>query len=311
MSNTRFNGVLAPVITPFQQDLSPSPRLLAAHCRWLISQGVALAIFGTNSEAASLSVDEKIMLLDHLLEAGIAPAHLMPGTGHCAITDCIRLTSHAVNLGCAGTLMLPPFYYKGVSDEGLYAYYAEVIERVASEDLRIYLYHIPPVSQIPISFALIERLVKHYPMIVAGIKDSSGDWETTRTLNAMQLPDFRVFCGSEAFLLQNMLSGGAGCISATANVNPSAIKYLYDNFTSPDAQRRQELLNKVRSIFQSFPMIPALKAATAYYSADSNWLRVRPPIMPLNDVQLQQLQQQLSAIGFHMSGLGEHRINRL
>lgn len=303
MSSTRFSGVLAPVITPFQENLNTDDARFVAHCQWLIAQGVALAVFGTNSEANSLSIEEKIGLLDQLLDAGVDPAMLMPGTGCCALSDSVRLTTHAVELGCRGTLMLPPFYYKGIPDDGLYAFYSEVIERVGNSDLNIYLYHIPPISQIPLSINLINRLVKAYPHNIAGIKDSSGDWENTKALNQQQWPDFKVFCGSESFLLKNMQHGGAGCISATANVNPAAIRDLYENWQTLDAEQKQEDLNKTRSIFENFPMIAALKSATSIYSSDSAWLRVRPPLLPLPGRELSQLQSQLAASGFEMTGL--------
>ncbi len=303
MTSKRFSGVLAPVITPFREDLSPDGDRLVAHCRWLISQGVALAVFGTNSEANSLSLNEKITLLDRLIDAGIDPALLMPGTGSCALSDNVEMTAHAVALGCGGSLMLPPFFYKGVSDDGLYGFYSEVIQRVASADLKIYLYHIPAFSLVPISLQLIDRLVAAYPENIAGIKDSSGDWENTRAYNEGGWPDFRVFCGSESFLLQNMKHGGAGCISATANVNPAAIKNLYNNWQADDAEQKQEQLNPIRHIFQNLPMIPALKAATSIYSDDPNWLTVRPPIVALAEDQLQQLQTQLDDAKFEMAGL--------
>src|SRR5690349_13592187 len=156
----RIRGVLSPVVTPFDRQLRPDGERLANHCRWLLEQGVGLAVFGTNSEANSMSVAEKIALLDTLVAAGVPPTRMMPGTGHCAFPDTIALTRHAVQLGCAGVLMLPPFYYKGVSDEGLFRSYAEVIERVGDSRLRIYLYHIPPVAQVPISLSLIELLLK-------------------------------------------------------------------------------------------------------------------------------------------------------
>lgn len=301
--NSRFSGVLAPVITPFKQNLDPDAPRLAKHCQWLLSQQVSLAIFGTNSEANSMSVEEKIYLLDFLRAAGVDSPRMMPGTGSCALPDAVRLTAHAAKIGCGGTLMLPPFYYKGVSDDGLFAFFAEVIERVGNPALQIYLYHIPPVSQVSISIPLIERLLHRYPQTIAGIKDSSGDWATTAALNAQGWDDFRVFCGSEGFLLQNMLAGGAGCISATANVNPAAIHDLYANFQAADAEQRQSALNQVRAIFQSMPMIPALKTATGHFSKHPEWARVRPPIVPLTAAQTTELMEKLSAIGFGMPGL--------
>src|SRR5207247_351301 len=224
----RITGVLSPVVTPFKADLSPDPERFVRQCRWLLSQDVGLAVFGTNSEANSLSTDEKVDLLDRLVGAGVDPARMMPGTGCCALTDSVRLTAHAMKLGCGGVLMLPPFYYKGVSDDGLFKNFAEVIERVGDRRLRIYLYHIPPVSQVGITVGLIERLLKAYPGIVAGAKDSSGDWNNTKAyLDNFAKAGFDVFPGGEPFLLQGLRYGGVGCISATANVNPGALARLF------------------------------------------------------------------------------------
>jgi len=247
----RLSGVLCPVITPFNADLSPNPDKLVRQCQWLLSQNVGLAVFGTNSEANSLSVEEKIALLDQLVDAGIDVARMMPGTGCCALPDTVRLTAHAVGLGCAGTLMLPPFYYKGVDDDGLYASYSEVIERVGNDHLRIYLYHIPPISQVGISIDLIERLLKSYPETVVGIKDSSGDWTNTSAMLERRWDNFRIFAGSENFLLRTMQNGGAGCISATANINPAAIHELFATWQSERAAEAQAQLDAVREIVQS------------------------------------------------------------
>jgi len=230
---------------------------------------------------------------------------MMPGTGCCSLTDSVELTRKAVELGCGGTLMLPPFYYKGVSDEGLYRNYAEIIDRVGSATLKIYLYHIPPVAQVPISLGLIERLLKDFPGTIAGIKDSSGDWDNTAAmLKDFQPEGFDVFAGSETFLLQTMRAGGAGCISATANVNPGPIARLADTWQADDADDQQAALDAVRSIFQGYVMIPALKAATAHYAKDPDWVRVRPPLVELNDAQRAELVETLTKHGFEMPGLG-------
>ena len=155
--------------------------------------------------ANSLTVAERLGLLDALVEAGLPAARMMPGTGTCALPDTVELTRRAVAHGCGGVLMLPPFYYKDVSDDGLFASYAEVIERVGDSRLRVYLYHIPPVSRVPLSLALIERLLHRYPGTVAGIKDSSGDWDNTRAmLERFQPRGFDVFSGSETFLLATL-----------------------------------------------------------------------------------------------------------
>jgi 4-hydroxy-tetrahydrodipicolinate synthase len=303
-SPNRITGVLSPVVTPFRSNLTPDADKLAAHCRWLLSNNVSLAVFGTNSEANSMSVDEKIELLDHLIAAGIDPTRMMPGTGCCAITDSARLTAHAVKAGCAGVLMLPPFYYKGVSDEGLFRNFAEIIERVGDRHLRIYLYNIPPVSQVAISVALIERLLKAYPENIAGAKDSSGDWTVTQSyVDNFAAQGFDVFPGAETFLLQGMRHGGTGCISATANVNPAAIANLHATWQSDDANAQQQRLNVIRGIFAKYPMIPALKAAIANYGGDPAWTTVRPPLVELTSELNASLVRELDQAGFTMPGL--------
>jgi 4-hydroxy-tetrahydrodipicolinate synthase len=300
----RISGVLSPVVTPFKADLSPDPERFLRQCRWLLSQDVGLAVFGTNSEANSLSADEKLELLDRLVDAGVDPGRMMPGTGCCALTDSVRLTAHAMKLGCGGVLMLPPFYYKGVSDDGLFKNFAEVIERVGDRRLRIYLYHIPPVSQVPITVSLIERLLKAYPGIVAGAKDSSGDWNNTKAyLDNFAKQGFDVFPGSETFLLQGMRAGGVGCISATANVNPGAIARLFASWRGADADAQQERLNEIRGIFATYPMIPALKAGIAHYGGDPPWATVRPPLVELTQEQKASLASRLDRAGFTMPGL--------
>jgi 4-hydroxy-tetrahydrodipicolinate synthase len=304
----RIKGVLSPVVTPFKADYSPDAERFVRQCRWLISQNVGVACFGTNSEANSLSVDERIELLEALVAAKVDPARLMPGTGMCALSDSVKLTAHAVRLGCAGVLMLPPFYYKGVSDEGLFRNYSEVVQRVGDARLRIYLYHIPPVSQVAITLPLIERLIKVYPENVVGLKDSSGDWNNTKAvLDNFAKTGFAVFPGSESFLLAGMRNGGSGCISATANVNPAAIDKLYAEWKNSDADSQQAELNKARNVFSQFVMIPALKAAIAHYSDDAAWTTVRPPLVELTADQKAKLITDLSRIDFKMPGLQEKK----
>jgi len=300
----RITGVLSPVVTPFKADLSPDPERFVRQCRWLLSQDVGLAVFGTNSEANSLATEEKVELLDRLVGAGVDARRMMPGTGCCALTDSVQLTAHAMKLGCGGVLMLPPFYYKGVPDDGLFRNFAEVIERVGDRRLRIYLYHIPPVSQVAITLPLIERLLKAYPGIIAGAKDSSGDWNNTKAyLDNFAKQGFDVFPGSETFLLQGMRAGGVGCISATANVNPGAIARLFATWRAADADAQQERLNEIRGIFARFPMIPALKAAIAHHGGDAAWTTVRPPLVELTPPQRAALAENLDRAGFTMPGL--------
>ncbi len=290
MTNIKpFAGVLSPVLTPFTQDLSPDTERFVAHCRWLLEQGVnGLAVFGTTSEANSLSVGERMQLLDALVGEGIRPDLLMPGTGCCSLTDTVQLTRHAVQNGCGGVLLLPPFYYKAVNEDGLFTHIAEVIERVGDDRLRIYLYHFPGIAVVCYSLNLIERLVKDYPSIVIGLKDSSGDWSNTESV-LKQFPDLEVFPGSEVFLLPAMRAGGAGCITATANVNAAAIRNLYDHWQTPEAEMLQADVSSLRKMIDGYPMIPALKQIIAHFRNDPSWCALRPPLVGLNDAQVQSL----------------------
>jgi 4-hydroxy-tetrahydrodipicolinate synthase len=310
----RIRGVLAPVVTPFNADLSPDEKRFIRHCQWLLSQNCGLAVFGTNSEANSMSASERMSLFDALIASDLDPSRMMPGTGCCSMTETVDLTAHAVKHGCAGVLMLPPFYYKNVNEEGLYRYFSEVVQRVGDTRLKIYLYHIPPVAIVGITPKLVERLLKIYPTAIAGMKDSSGDWNNTKTfLDAFAVragravSGFDVFVGSESFLLANMRNGGVGTISATANVNPAAIHKLYSEWkTADDADQQQARLNVVREVFSSrkFPsMIAALKQAIAIYANDPEWARVRPPLVELTADQANLLAEDLKAIGFAMPGI--------
>jgi len=299
----RIKGALAPVLTPFNSHLEPDARRYIAHCRWLIDSQVGLAIFGTNSEAASLSVEERLTLTDALLDAGIPAARMMPGTGGCSLTDAVTLTRHAVHNGAAGALMVPPFFFKGVSDAGLFAYYAEVIERVASSALRVYLYHIPQFTQVPITLNLIEMLRKRYPDTVVGAKDSSGVWSNTQAMIDNFAKDgFDVFPASESTLSKALPLGAAGCISATVNVNPAAIHAVYAGWQTPQGAALQAKVDTIRHMFQAMPMIPAMKRAVAEYSGDAAWKTVRPPLCNLDDSSTLSLLEQLRDAGFAMPG---------
>ena len=280
-SKDKLHGIFAPTLTPVNTDLSPDAGRWIDHCRHLLQEGChGLCPFGTTSEANSFSVGERMNLLVQLVDAGIPAKQLMPGTGCCALPDTVRLTKQSVKLGCAGVLMLPPFYYKGVSDDGLFRSYAEVIERVGERKLRIYLYHIPPIAQVGISLDLIERLVTAYPRTVVGIKDSARDWNNLHAI-LTNFPDLTVFTGTETFLLQTLREGGAGSINAVANIAPGPQRKLYENWQSSDAPAMQEEVNQLRHALAGFQTIPALKQIMAHMERDPSWLNVRPPLANL------------------------------
>lgn len=299
----RIRGVLAPVLTPFDAELQPDFARYLAHCQWLLSQNAGLAIFGTNSEAASVSTELRLSLTDRLLEAGIPAAKLMPGTGACALDDAVALTRHATRIGAAGALMLPPFYFKGVSDDGLFAYYAEVIERVGSGCVPIYLYHIPQFTQVPITLKLIERLRKRYPEVIAGAKDSSGDWANSKAMIDHFAQDgFDVFPASESLLSRSMPIGGAGCISATANINPAGIHELIQGWNGAEGAALQASADVVRNIFTAVPMIPAMKYVVGHFADHAQWRAVRPPLVAVDDAVGRPVLEQLAAARFDLPG---------
>jgi 4-hydroxy-tetrahydrodipicolinate synthase len=304
MAAQNFAGVLVPVLTPFDADGAPDAGRHAAFCRWLLDEGAAgLAIFGTTSEANSLSPAERMKLLDRLIEAGIPAAKLMPGTGACAVTDAADLVRHAVAHGCGGVLMLPPFYYKGVPDDGIFAFLSRVIDTVGSAALKMYLYHIPPVAIVGYSLDLVGRLIKAYPKTVVGLKDSSGDWNNTAAL-LDRYPGFAIFPGSEIFLLDGLRKGAAGTITATGNINTAGIRKLYENWQRPEADALQAEITRMRKTLQAYTTIPALKRVVAHFWRDPAWAAVRPPLVPLDQGQSAALLSDLERLGFR---LGERK----
>lgn len=295
----RIKGVMAPILTPFDRMLVPDPRRFVAFAKVLLSLEIGLAPFGTTGEGNSLSAEERMSLLEALAAGGIDMARVMPGTGTCSITETARLSAHAVKLGCCGVLMLPPFYYKDVGDDGLFRAYSSVIERVGDNRLKVYLYHFPRHSQTPLSLPLIERLIKEYPRNVVGIKDSSGDLANLDAL-CRAFPGFDVFSGTERHLLALLRMGGVGTISASANVNGAAMVQLVKTWRDPGAAALQEALSAFRAVLQDFPAIPALKALIARAAGDPAWRVTRPPLMDFSPDAESLLAQKLTSAGFQV-----------
>ena len=286
IAKPNFSGVIAPVLTPFGEDGAPDPDRFIDHCEWLMADGcTALAPFGTTSEGNSVGLDERMDLLEELVGAGFDPKKLMPGTGTCSVADTIVLTEHAVDQGCGGVLMLPPFYYKNPSEEGLFRFFAEVIEEIADDSLKVYLYHIPPIAQVGFSLSLIKRLKDEFPKTVVGLKDSSGDWANTKSI-LDAFPGFEVFPGSEAFLLDGLRNGASGCISASANVAAKSIRRVFDHWQGPDAERLQADVTALRKAIQAYPMIPVLKGLISHYRDDPVWADLRPPFTEMTSDEI-------------------------
>ncbi len=280
------NGILAAVLTPMDEDLAPDHAAFAAHCERLLAAGChGLSVFGTTGEANSLSVYERLTAFEALVESGVPPGTLLPGTGSCALTDTVRLSRAALDAGTSGVLVLPPFYYKGVGDDGLFRFFAEVIERMGDDRLRLYLYHIPQMTGIDLGLPLISRLIDAYPGVISGTKDSSGDKERITKL-CREFPNFTVLAGTETFLLETLRNGGDGCISATVNVTSRLARRVYDAHVDgldDEADALQVDLSALRASIEAYPVIPALKALMADLTDDEAWRNLRPPLSRLGE----------------------------
>ncbi len=294
-----LRGVIAPVLTPFDNSGGVALDLYVDIAKRLLSEGcVGLAPFGTTGEALSVGMKERMQALEALIQGGVDPSRLIPGAGLTNLPDTARLCRHAVELGCAGVMTLPPFYFKNVADDGLYAYFSELIQRVAHPGLRIYLYHIPQVSGVGIPPGVVERLHLAFPQQVVGIKDSSGNWENTSAL--LDIEGLIVYPGSELPLIQAMERGAPGCISATANLNAAAIAEVIACASGGDvraAREKHERVKRFRLVMQDYAPIPAQKRLLAMQTRDNRWANVRPPLLPMPEPAGIALLARLSDLG--------------
>ncbi|MGB5627091.1 MAG: dihydrodipicolinate synthase family protein [Woeseiaceae bacterium] len=286
----RIRGVIAPILTPFNDDLSMAADLYVAHARWLFDQGCAgIAPFGTTGEGLSVGIDERIAAIRALIDGGIDPSRMIPGTGLSNIADTARLSRACLDIGCAGVLTLPPFYYKAVSEDGLYDYFKELIAAIGS-DARIFLYHIPPIAIVGVPPSLAARLHADFPKQIVGIKDSSNNWDNTQAL--LNIDGLTVYPGSELPLISALELGGQGCISATANVNARAIArvvHLFDQGDTDAAHDLHESVKRFRQIVQDYGPIPAQKQLLAIATGDARWANVRPPLTVMSNEAGQEL----------------------
>lgn len=287
------DGVLTAVLTPLDRDLNPDHAHLVKHISWLLNRGNdGIALLGTTGEANSFSVEERMRILDAVIEGGIEPQKLIVGTGCCAIPDTVTLTKHAHSIGVGGILLMPPFYYKKVSDLGIEDYMAEVMDRVGENDIQIYLYHFPQISDVPFSVALTERLVSKYPNNIVGMKDSGGDWSHMEAI-LKALPGFRLYAGSEKFLLQILRAGGVGCISASANLTSLEAAAVYTAWKNGVGEKEQERVSTLRAVLESYPSIATLKYVFAKLTGNQDWLNIRPPNVILSEQEGQQIETKL------------------
>ncbi len=292
MTKEKMSGVIAPILTPFNDDLSFAADLYLPHAQWLLQNGIHyISPFGTTGEALSLSVEERLSALDSLIDGGIDPGVLMPGTGLCNLPETIKLCRHSAEHGCAAVMTLPPFFFKNATDDGIYVYFERLIEAVDHPGFKICLYHIPPMAVVGFSPNLAAQLAQDFPDVVVAYKDSSGDFENTKAVIAA-VPSIAVFPGSETFLRKGVEYGGVGCISATCNINPLGIRKVYDVATGTvegDLDQVNHDMVALRKMVEGYAPILAMKGLLAQHRREPRWRNVRPPLLPVTENATQEL----------------------
>jgi 4-hydroxy-tetrahydrodipicolinate synthase len=291
-------GVYTAVLTPLNKNRSIDFRLLIDHCKWLLENGCnGLTLLGTTGEANSFSLKERLQYLRKIAASDLPLENIIIGTGSCSVPETTVLSKESIECGFGGQLVLPPFYYKPVMDDGLFAYFSELIKEIKEDRLRIYLYHIPRLTGIDFSMHLLGRLQEAFPVLIAGIKDSGGEWNHTEAI-LQTFPALEVFAGSERFLLYTLRAGGMGCISATTNLTSQLAGEVYEQFLSGGGMENQQSLTKIREVMEGFPFIPALKFLMSETTGIEQWRFMRPPNSPLTRDQEKKLIERLKAVEF-------------
>nr|WP_294503007.1 dihydrodipicolinate synthase family protein [uncultured Rhodopila sp.] len=293
MIDLPISGVYCAAVTPVTAKLAPDHPAFVAHCRYLLQEGCdGVAMLGTTGEANSFSTGERKALLEAVIAADIPADRLLPGTGVAALTETVELTRHALSLGVTRVVMLPPFYYKGITDEGLFASYAAIVDRVADARLRIVLYHIPQFSAVPITVPVIERLRAHFPGTFIGLKDSSGDFANMEAL-VQHFLGFSVLAGADPLMLPLLKQGGAGCITATSNLVARDLAFIFHHYAEPEHEREVEAAQArvvaARARVSRFAQIASIKALVGRNTGHPGWRNLRPPLLPLTEAEAAQL----------------------
>jgi len=296
-----IKGLISPILSPFDDSLNFNQEMYNELAKDLLSTGCSgLAPFGTTGEALSVSNDERMQALENLIKSGVSPDKLIPGTGLCNFPDTVKISRHAIELGCKGVMTLPAFYFKDVTDEGLFQYYERLIDEINHPNLKIYLYHIPQVSGVGLSIPLVKKLRSTYPDIMVGIKDSSGVWENTEQL--LSIDGLIVYPGAELPVIDAIKLGGPGCISATANFNPTNIAKVIELSHDGKWDQAEEVhkdVKEVRYLFQDYSAIPAQKAMLAIKYKDKRWKNIRPPLVQISEQRSSELAEKLRNHGFN------------
>ena len=292
------DGVLTAVLTPMDSNLNADHTALSRHIKWLLQRGNnGIALLGTTGEANSFSVEERLRILEAVLEDGIDPGKLLLGTGCCAITDTVTLTRHAHEHGVNNILLLPPFYYKQINDAGLEKYFSILLDKVGAQSIQIYLYHFPKLTGVNFSHKLIEKFISRYPDNIVGMKDSGGDWSHMEEI-LKAFPGYQLYAGSEKYLLPVLNAGGAGCISASANLTSPEAAIVYNAWKKGSGEPEQARLSELREALEQYPAIGTLKYVFAKLSGNQDWLNIRPPNAILTKEEGLHIEEKLKQLDY-------------
>lgn len=294
MSSHRPRGVIAATATPVHPNYTLDLDRLVMHCRMLLESGCdAINLLGTTGEATAFSIEQRLTIMQAVSDAGLPLHRFMVGTGVCALADTVRLTRAATQMGFAGALVLPPFFYPDLPAAGLITYIDELVQRATDPKLALYLYHIPQNTGVPWPLEVVRQLREKYPDTLVGLKDSAGDLAYARSV-AKALPGFDVFPSSEASLGTASADGFAGCISATTNITASVAQVAWASQGSDAGAAAVRKASELRALIAKYPLVASVKTALAATYRDDEWTRMCPPLQRLSAEQAAQLASELS-----------------
>ena len=296
-------GIYTASLTPLFDSFEPNIPALIRHAQWLLEEGSdGVALLGSTGESNSMTVEQRQSIIEQsALE--LPPDRLMMGTGSCALQDAVRLTQASVNAGVLSVLVLPPFYYKPQSEESVLSFFSLLVEAVDNPNLRIIFYNFPQLSGYNFSIKILQELKLRFGDIAAGIKDSSGDWNNMLDM-VQNVPDLMVYTGTETLLLDILRKGGAGSITATANLIAPECQHVFQawkNGRPEAADQAQKHLTALRIAFESYSFVSELKSLLAAQTNSGEWNHMLPPFAQLPDEQVEELTEQIKVLGLDLS----------
>jgi len=299
---TLFSGIYTASLTPLTSSYEPNLPALVSHVEQLFESGSdGVAILGSTGEANSLTIEQRLDIISYCGRT-LAPERLMMGTGSCALQDAIRLTQASIEAGVFSVLVIPPFYYKPQSDESVIRYYSELISSVDDSRLRIIFYNFPKLSGYNFSTEILQEFKERFGDIAAGIKDSSGNWENMLSITK-NVPNFMVYSGTETLLLNILREGGAGCITASANLLAPECQLVYQawrNDQQNTAEQIQKELTVLRKALESYQFVSELKGLMALHTGSEHWQEMLPPFIPLLPSQVRELSEKINDLGLNL-----------